>query len=71
MFLPDSGRMEVGDILHPAARALNGRGDSVAAQIFWSSLDTAIVQVVDSATGATRGKTAGTGRVQARFGRLR
>ncbi len=63
--------MEVGDTLHPTARALNGRGDSVAAEIFWSSLDTAIVVVVDSATGATRGKAVGPGRVQARFGSLR
>jgi len=71
LFLPDSGRLEVGDTLHPGARALNGRGDSVAAQIFWSSLDTAIVSVVDSATGATLGKAVGTGRLQARFGGLR
>ena len=71
MFLPDSGRLEIGDTLHPGARALNGRGDSVAAQIFWSSLDTAIVSVVDSATGVTFAKAAGTGRLQARFGTLR
>jgi hypothetical protein len=71
VFFPDSGRLEVGDMLHPEARALNGRGDSVAALIFWSSLDTAIVSVVDSATGATLGKAVGTGRLQARFGSLR
>ena len=71
MFFPDSGRLEVGDTLHPEARALNGRGDSVAAQVFWSSLDTAIVSVVDSATGATLAKAVGTGRLQARFGSLR
>ena len=54
MFLPDSGRAEVGDTIHPGARALNGRGDSVAgAQIYWSSLDTGIVAVVDSTTGVT------------------
>lgn len=57
-------------MLHPAARALNGRGDSVAAQIFWSSLDTAIVSVVDSTTGVTLAKAVGTGRLQARFGGL-
>ena len=71
VFLPDSGRLEVGDTLHPGARALNGRGDSVAAQIFWGSLDTAIIAVVDSTTGATLAKTTGTGRLQARFGNLR
>jgi len=70
VFFPDSGRLEVGDMLHPAARALNGRGDSVAAQIFWSSLDTAIVSVVDSTTGVTLAKAVGTGRLQARFGGL-
>ena len=71
VFFPDSGRLEVADTLHPEARALNGRGDSVAAEIFWSSLDTAIVTVVDSGTGATVAKAAGMGRLQARFGSLR
>jgi len=63
--------MEVGDTLHPSARALNGRGDSVAAQIFWSSLDSGVIAVVDSTTGAALGKTTGTGRLQARFGGFR
>lgn len=71
MFFPDSGRLEIGDTLHPAARALNGHGDSVAAQVFWTSLDTGIVAVVDSATGVALAKTVGTGRLQARFGGLR
>ena len=69
--LPDSGRIAVGDTLRPSARALNGRGDSVAAEIFWSSLDTAIIAVLDSATGKTLGKAVGTGRLQARTGPLR
>ena len=71
MFLPDSGRLEVGDTLRPSARALNGRGDSVAAQIYWSSLDSGVVPVVDSVTGATFAKAAGTGRLKARTGALR
>jgi hypothetical protein len=71
VFLPDSGRVEVTDTLRPRARALNGRGDSVAAQVYWSSLDTAIVAVVDSATGVTFAKAVGTGRLQARVGTLR
>ena len=71
VFLPDSGRAEVGDTLYPGARALNGRGDSVPAQIYWSSLDTAITPVVDSGTGATFAKAVGTGRLQARAGSLR
>ena len=69
--LPDSGRIILGDTLHPLARALNGRGDSVAAPIFWSALDTAIIAVLDSGTGATLGKAVGTGRLQARTGALR
>jgi hypothetical protein len=71
VFLPDSGRVEVGDTLRPGARALNGRGDSVAAPISWSSLDTAIVAVVDSAAGVTFARAVGTGRLQARVGGLR
>jgi hypothetical protein len=43
----------------------------VAAQIYWSSLDTAITPVVDSGTGVTFAKAAGTGRLQARAGNLR
>ncbi len=69
--LPDSGRIEVTDTLRPRARALNGRGDSVAATITWASLDTAIVAVVDSTTGVTYAKAIGTGRLQARAGTLR
>jgi len=69
--LPDSGILEVGDTLFPRARALNGRGDSVAAAIFWASLDTATVAVLDSTTGATLGKQTPSGRIQARVGNLR
>jgi len=71
VFFPDSGKLEIGDTLYPSARALNGHGDSVVAQIFWTSLDTGIVAVVDSGTGVTFAKAAGTGRLQARFGGLR
>lgn len=70
VFLPDSGRVAVGDTLFPSGRALNGRGDSVAADIRWSALDTAIIEV-DSVTGATVGKAVGTGRLQARIETLR
>src|SRR5260221_2177390 len=38
---PDSGRVEVTDTFRPRGRALNGLGDSVQADLFWSSLDTA------------------------------
>jgi len=69
--LPDSGRVVVGDSILARGRALNGRGDSVAAEIFWSSLDTAIIFVRDSTIGFTYGKSVGTGRLQARAGALR
>ena len=71
VFFPDSGLLEIGDTLHPSGRALNGHGDSVAAQIFWTSLDTGIVSVVDSGTGKTFAQAVGIGRLQARFGALR
>jgi hypothetical protein len=67
--LPDSGRVEVTDTFRPRGRALNGLGDSVQAQLFWSSLDTALA-VLDSTTGASIGKTVGTARLQARTGNL-
>jgi hypothetical protein len=62
--------VEVGDTLRPRARALDGRGDSTAADFVWTALDTTIA-VVDSSTGATVGVVAGTGRLQARVGNLR
>jgi len=43
----------------------------VAAAITWVTLDTAILQVVDSTAGTTVGKASGIGRVQARVGSLR
>lgn len=67
--LPDSGRIEVTDTLRPHARALDGRGDSVAVPIVWKSLDTNLV-VLDTTTGVTFAKAVGTGRLQARAGTL-
>jgi hypothetical protein len=69
--LPNGGSVELGDTIFPAARALDGRGDSVAATIYWTSLDTAHVTVLDSTTGATLGRTNGGGAIQARVGNLR
>ena len=71
MTLPDSARVEVTDSFFPSARGLNGNGDSVAATFFWSSLDTAIIAVLDSTTGVSLGKSVGTGRLQARVEELR
>lgn len=66
--LPDSGVVAVGDTLRPQGKALDGRGDSTAATIIWSALDSTIR--VDSLTGATVGLLAGTGRLVARSGAL-
>ncbi|HLQ70075.1 MAG TPA: hypothetical protein VK124_11170 [Gemmatimonadales bacterium] len=71
ILLPDSGHIELGDTLRPLGRALNSRGDSIAAQIFWASLDTGTIVVLDSTTGVTVGRVVGNGRVQARVGPLR
>jgi hypothetical protein len=69
--VPDSGFVEHGDTLYPTARPLNGRGDSVAAPVSWGALDSAVVAVVDTETGASWGRQPGTGRIQARVGTLR
>lgn len=71
VILPDSGRVEVTDTFRPRARALNGFGDSIAVQIYWSSLDTAFLKVLDSATGVSLADSVGTARLQARVGALR
>ncbi len=71
VILPDSARVEITDTFRPRARALNGLGDSVAAQLNWSSLDTAFLEVLDSATGVSLAKAVGTARLQARVGALR
>lgn len=69
--LPNGGVAELTDTLRPSARALNGYGDSVMAEIFWASLDTATIAVLDSETGVTLAKAIGIGRLQARAGALR
>jgi len=70
IILPDSGLVELTDTFRPRGRALNGLGDSVAAPLFWASLDTAIIAVLDSTTGITLPESVGVGRLQARTGRL-
>jgi hypothetical protein len=71
VILPDSARVEVTDSYLPQARPLNGAGDSVAAPVFWASLDTAVIAVLDSATGMSLAKQVGTGRLQARVEAIR
>jgi len=63
--LPDSGIVEEGDTIVPHARALNGYGDSVAADIIWVTADTATLQVLDPTTGATLGRKPPSGKLQA------
>jgi len=68
--LPNGGQVEVGDTLLPSARALNGHGDTITTDIFWVTLDTTIITVLDSTTGATLGDLIGQGRLEARVGLL-
>jgi hypothetical protein len=67
---PDS--LEEYDTLLPRARALDGRGDPVAVPVFWTTLDTAVLAVLDSTTGRTVVRRPGPtpGRLQARAGAL-
>jgi hypothetical protein len=63
---PDS--LEEYDTLRPRARALNGHGDSVRAAILWSTLDTAVLTLLDSTTGKAIVRSVGAtpGRLLAR-----
>ncbi len=65
---PDS--LEEYDTLRPRARALDGHGDSVRATILWSTLDTAVLSLLDSTTGKTIVRTVSPspGRLLARTG---
>lgn len=69
IFPPDTLAVKIGhaDTLH--ARALDIRGDTVAATIFWRTPDTAFV-TLDSVGGVLTGKSVGSARVQARTGTL-
>lgn len=64
--------LEEYDTLIPQARALNGRGESTTAALFWATLDTAILTVLDSTTGKTVVNHVGLtpGRLQVRAGTL-
>jgi hypothetical protein len=69
--LPSPAAVEHNDTLRLRARALNADGDSVAAAVFWRTLDDTVLTVVDSIGLVTTSRTAGTARVQARVGTLR
>ena len=66
-----AGSVRQADTLRAHASALTAGGDTVAATIYWASLDTANLAVADSAAGVFVGKKPGTGRLQARTGNLR
>jgi len=68
--LPSPAMVEQNDTLRLRARALNADGDSVAAAVYWRTLDTALT-IVDSIGLVTTDSTSGTARVQARVGSLR
>lgn len=69
--LPSPAVVEQNDTLRLRARALNADGDSVAADVFWRTLDDTVLTVVDSIGLVTTSRTSGTARVQARVGSLR
>jgi hypothetical protein len=69
--LPYGGQVEIGDTLVPTARALNGHGDSVGAEILWVALDTSAIRLIDTTTGAAEGKAVGSDSLQAQVGLLR
>ena len=67
---PDSPSLIVGHSLTLHARALDLRGDSVAAEIYWRTPDTALVSL-DSVRGVIIARSkVGTARIQARVGTL-
>lgn len=66
--VPPRLEVEVGDTVQLSARALDRNGDSVAAEITWSTPDTTVS--VTPATGLVAGLAPGTGRVQAVEGTL-
>lgn len=67
--LPVPPAVEQNDTLQLQARALDENGDSVATPIYWRAADTTLI-MVDSTGLVTTNLTTGSGRVQARAGRL-
>lgn len=68
--LPVPAAVEQHDTVGLRARALDARGDSIAAIIVWRAADTTLI-LVDSSGLVTTGLTSGSGRVQAATGTLR
>lgn len=67
---PDTLRLAVGATLTLHARALDLQGDSVAADIFWRTPDTALV-TLDTVRGTIVARTnTGVARIQARVSSL-
>jgi hypothetical protein len=70
--IPSPAVVEQHDTLQLFAKALDIRGDSVAARILWQTPDDSLLQIVDDTLGLmTTDTTAGQARVQASVGSLR
>lgn len=59
------------DTLRAHATAATARGDTVPAALVWTSLDSTILALADSAAGVYVGRQVGTTSIQARNGNLR
>jgi hypothetical protein len=69
VIVPDT--IAVNDTLRAHASAANARGDTVPATIVWTSFDTTVLAVVDTALGVFVGRKVGTANLQARNDSLR
>lgn len=67
--LPVPAAVEPGDTLRLQARALDAQGDSIDVPIYWRVADTTLI-LVDSTGLVTTTLSTGSGRVQARSGKL-
>lgn len=66
---PASLTLMVPESITLQARALDGNGDPVAAEVIWRTPDTTFI-ALDSVLGTVVARSAGTARVQARVGTL-
>lgn len=58
----------VADTLRAHASAANARGDTVPATVVWTSFDTTVLALADSAAGVFVGRKVGSTNLQARTG---
>ena len=69
--LASPAALEQNDTLTLLAQALDENGDSVAATVYWRTLDDTLVTLVDSIGIVTTSRTSGLPRLQAHVGSLR